>query len=313
MLLWTVFSQILLPILVLVGCGWLLDQRFRLELGGLVKLNIYLFVPAFIFHEVVLSSLHANSALRIMLFTGAIQLGMFLSSAAVGRLRGYPLTQTRSLQLATMFYNSGNFGVPLMALAFPQTGPVLQVFVLLAQNISTFTIGLFLASSSQNPGWRALLPMTRQVSLWAVLCALLARWMEWPVTQWRWLWVPVEYLHRGLVGLALVTLGIQLSKTRVRQNAGPISWALTLRLLAGPLLAAALCSLFHFSGEEAAVLIVSASFPTAINTALLAHEFNADSHFATSTVFYSTLASMVSVTALIALLRHPSLFPTVGL
>ena len=307
MLLWSVFSQILLPILVLVGCGWLIDKCFRLDLGGLVKLNIYLFVPAFIFHEVVLSSLGAQFALRVMLFTGCVLLGMFLLSALIGRLRGYEHPQTRALQLATMFYNSGNFGVPLMALAFPQTGPLLQVFVMLTQNISTFTIGLFLASSAQNTGWRALLPITRQVSLWAVFSALIVRWFELPVTQWRWLWVPVEYLHRGLVGLALVTLGIQLSKTRVRQSVGPISWALTIRLIAGPLLAAGLCWKFGFTGEQAAVLVVSASFPTAINTALLAHEFNADAHFAASSVFYSTLASMISVTALIALLRNPSI------
>jgi hypothetical protein len=30
-----------------------------------------------------------------------------------------------------MFYNSGNYGVPLMTLAFPATGPLLQVFVVL--------------------------------------------------------------------------------------------------------------------------------------------------------------------------------------
>jgi len=30
------------------GLGWLLDRRFRLHLETLVKLNIYLMVPAFI-------------------------------------------------------------------------------------------------------------------------------------------------------------------------------------------------------------------------------------------------------------------------
>jgi malate permease and related proteins len=48
---------------------------------------------------------------------------------------------------------------------------------------------------------------------------------------------------------------------------------------------------------------VSASFPTAVNTALLAHEFNADSQFAAAAVFYSTLLSMLTVTLLIALLH----------
>jgi predicted permease len=103
----------------------------------------------------------------------------------------------------------------------------------------------------------------------------------------------------------LVTLGVQLSQTEVSQSVGRLSWALGLRLLAGPVLAAALCHGFGFYGEEAVVLVLSAAFPTAVNIALLAHEFQADSQFAASVVFYSTLASMVTVPCLIAVLRVP--------
>ncbi|RFC43734.1 MAG: hypothetical protein DVB28_001355 [Verrucomicrobia bacterium] len=307
MLLWKVFSQVLLPILVLVGFGWMLDRRSRLDLNTLIKLNIYVFVPAFIFREVVTSSLGAGFAVRVMGFTACIQAGMFLMSALVSHFCGYERRQARALQLATMFYNSGNYGVPLMTLAFPLTGPLLQVFVLLTQNICTFTVGVFLASSTTktHSGWRTFLPMLRQISLWAVASALVVRWWEVPVSEWRWLWVPVEYLHHALVGVALVTLGAQLSQTRVQQNAGRLSWALGLRLLVGPVLACLLCSRFGFRGEEAVVMVVSSAFPTAVNTALLAHEFQADSQFATAVVFYSTLASMFTVTCLIAVLRVP--------
>jgi predicted permease len=305
MLLWKVFSQVLLPILVLVACGWLLERRVRVDLTTLIKLNIYVLVPAFIFREVVSSSLGAGFAVRVMAFTVTIQLGMFLLSAVVARLSGYERRQARSLQLATMFYNSGNYGVPLMSLAFPATGPVLQVFVVLTQNICTFTVGVFLSSPESEKGWRFLLPMFRQISLWAVLCAVLVRYWEVPVHEWRWLWVPVEYLHHALVGVALVTLGVQLSRVEVNQSFGRLSWALGLRLLAGPALAAGLCHAFGFYGEEAVVLVLSAAFPTAVNIALLAHEFQADSQFAASVVFYSTLASMVTVPCLIAVLRVP--------
>jgi predicted permease len=125
--------------------------------------------------------------------------------------------------------------------------------------------------------------------------------------QWRWLWVPIDYLHSGLVGIALVTLGAQLSQTSARQDASRLSWALGLRLVGGPLLACALVPLFGFRGETAAVMIVSTGFPTAVNTALIAHEFKADAHFAAAAVFYSTMASMISVTFLITLSRLPQI------
>ena len=40
-----VFTQVLLPIVVMFACGWALDRRFRLNLDTIVKLSIHLFVP----------------------------------------------------------------------------------------------------------------------------------------------------------------------------------------------------------------------------------------------------------------------------
>ena len=303
MLLAKVFTQVLLPILVMFGCGWLLDRRARLDLGSLVKLNIYVFVPAFMFVHVVSSDLAGEKAARVIGCTVAVIASMFVLAAIVGRLAGYDRPHIRALQLAAMFYNSANYGIPLMALAFPATGPVLQVFIVLTQNVATFTVGLALATSTHRSGWRAFLPALRQISLWAVAVALLVRWFHLPVQNVRWIWVPLEYFSQGLVAVALVTLGVQLSQTRVAQNFSRLGWALGLRLLVGPLLAVVLVPLFGFRGEDATIMIVSASFPTAVNTALLAHEFNADSQFAAAAVFYSTLVSMLTVTLLIAILH----------
>jgi hypothetical protein len=302
-LIWNVFTQVLLPILVMFGVGWLLDRRCRLDLGTLVKLNIYLFVPAFIFVQIVISDLSAAVAVRVVAFSAAIIFGMFVLSAIVGRLMGYERPQTRALQLATMFYNSGNYGVPLMALAYPGLGAVLQVFIIVAMNVSSFTVGLFLASSAQNTGWRAVLPMLRQVSVWAVAAAFIIRGFDIPIKEVRWLWVPLTYFSDALVAIALVTLGAQISHTERPQHLARLGWALTIRLIGGPLLACALVIPFGFTGETAEIMILSTSFPTAVNTALIAHEFNADSHFAAAAVFASTLLSMITVTALIAILR----------
>ena len=203
-----------------------------------------------------------------------------------------------------MFYNSGNYGIPLMTLAFPGLGPLLQVFIVLTQNISTFTVGLLLASTVAPVGWRTLLPVLRQVSLWAVAAAILTRLFHLPVQSWRWVWTPAGYLHGALVGFALTTLGVQLSQTKVQPRLAHLSWALILRLAGGPLVACALVGVFGFTGEAASIMILSSSFPTAVNVALLAHEFKADSDFAAAAVFYSTLTSMATVTVLVAILPH---------
>ena len=207
-----------------------------------------------------------------------------------------------------MFYNSGNWGIPLMALAFPEVGPVIQVFVLMTMNISTFSIGIFLASAQGNQAdqegiWKRFLPMLRQPSIYAILMALLMRSMGNPLEEVTFIWKPLTYLASSLVAFALITLGVQLSKTRPPRIESRLAWALSIRLLGGPAAAFFLAKIFGFDDAVTAVLIVGAASPAAINTALLAHEFKADSRFAAAAVFYSTLLAGVVVTMLIFFLR----------
>ena len=313
-----VFTQVLLPILIMFGAGWALDRKWKLDLATVVKLNINIFVPAFIFYELTTKQLDKDGAWKAIAYTVSVVAVLFVIAGLVGKWRGYSLAQTRSLQIASGFYNSANYGIPLMHLAFPGPSEALQVFIVLVQNIGNFTVGIFLVSSAKNRGWRAVLPMLRQASVWAVTAALIVRGIHGPVNPeepfdlgWlhvsagamRWLWTPVKYFHDGLVAVALLTLGVQLSKTAARATLPRLGWALTLRLLVGPLIGWGMALLFGFHGELLKTMILSTAFPTAVNTALIAHEFNADTEYATGAVFWSTMFSMVTVTALIVLLK----------
>ncbi|MEO0414978.1 MAG: AEC family transporter [Verrucomicrobiota bacterium] len=300
-----IFLNVCLPLLVMMGVGWGLDRKFSIDLNSLVKLNIYCFVPAFIFHRLASSELAGETAIRVVAFTVCVIASMALGSWLIAKLCGYRREQRTAMQLSTMFYNSGNWGLPLLTLAYPTMGPVLQVFVLATMNISTFTLGLALASadSQKGRGWRRFLPMLRQPSIYAIILGVLVRKFEIPVQEVVFIWKPLSYISAGLVGFALMTLGVQLSKTKPPSLKGPISGALVLRLIGGPVIAAGLTLLFGFRGEMAAILIVGAASPTAVNTALLAHEFGADSRFAAAVVFYSTLFAALIVTLLLALLQ----------
>ncbi len=310
MLILDVFTQVLLPILLMFGAGWALDRRWNLDLATVVKMNINIFVPCFIFYELTTKEVKGRDAWLAIAYTLSVVAVLFIIAGLIAKWRRYSLAQTRSMQIASVFYNSANYGIPLMHLAYPGPAEALQVFIVLVQNIGNFTVGIFLVSSSsgKHRGWRAALPMLRQVSIWAVAIALIIRAVHGPVNPdlsgaMRWLWVPMKYFHDGLVAVALVTLGVQLSKTAARSALPRLGWALALRLLVSPLVGWGIALLFGFKGELLQTMILSTAFPTAVNTALIAHEFKADTEYATGAVFWSTLFSMVTVTALIVVLK----------
>jgi len=305
-----VFVSICLPILVMAAVGWVLDRSFGLDLRTLVKLTINVILPAFMFSRVVASNLSGEMVLKTVLFTAAMIALLFALAELLGRAFGRPKPMRRSWQMAAMFYNSGNYGIPLIALAYPVVGPPIQVFVLLAQNVANFSLGMLLASSGGGrQGWRAWLPALRQAPLWGVAAAFLVRFLEIPVTEWKWVWQPVNYLGDALVGVALVTLGTQLSQTASARPPRDLAVAVPLRLVGGPALALPLVWLFGFEGDVAAALVLGAGVPTAVNVALIAHDLDADHAFLAACVFYTTLCSVVTVSIVATLLR---LFPVFG-
>ena len=307
-----IFRDVCLPIFLLMGFGWGIDRKFTLDLGSLVKLNIYLFVPAFLFVKVVESPDSGTLGVQVTLFSCCVIAAMYFASHVIGRLLGESPGERNAMAMSTMFYNCGNFGIPVTALAFPVLGPGIHVWALMTMNLATFSIGMLIAKAqgaakdekeSKAAKLGHWLSIFKQPSISGILLALLINWTGFDVEGITFVWKPVSFLAEALVAFALVTLGVQLSKTQPPPIKGHLAWALGLRLIGGPLVAAGIAKLFGFTGETAAVLILGASAPTAINTALLAHEFKAEGGFAAAAVFYSTLLSIVTVTIVVAVLK----------
>ena len=299
----SILLTVILPLFVLVGVGWLMDRRFHLHLDSLVKLTIYVFVPAFVFVRVVESTLDSGMASRMVAATLGIIAAMWILSWGAARWRKASPGTTTAMMLANMFYNSGNFGVPAMKLAFGAHAAELQIFVLMTMNITTFTFGTVIATSHhEKVGWKRWQPVFQQPSLYAVIVALALRKLHLHPQSWP-VWEPLRLAADGTIGFMLLALGVQVSKINPPPMAGGLGEIMVIRLLLAPLVAWGIAIAFRFDWETSCVLILGAGAPSAINTAMLAHEFHADARLASAAVFYTTLISVVTVTLLLALLR----------
>src|SRR5207237_6804109 len=121
------------------------------------KLNIYLFVPVYVFEYVSTSPLSWDQMAGIFGITVLQVATLGAIIWAIGRALRISRKTLAAIALAVMFYNSGNYGLPLAQLAYParageHNGAAVQAFVMMAVNLLTFTVGMAIAATAHHGG-----------------------------------------------------------------------------------------------------------------------------------------------------------------
>jgi len=314
-----IFYFIVLPILLLAALGYGLQRSLGLDMPTLKRLNFYFVIPGVIYTSLVQARVTPSAAATVVLFALAMQasLGALTYLAAVARR--VPRDQRNALVMTTIYYNSGNFGLPLQELAFSARGlgawaQSMQVFVMVTQNFTSFTIGVVLAAGGKRRrSWREnLLHIAKLPPVYALLAAVVTIHVRGALGEQagevgHWIapfWKALSYVRGAFIGVALVTLGAQLGTVRRGGNGGesyPVPLSVFLRLLAGPVIGLGLVYAFGLTGSLAQVLVISTASPTAVNCMLLCLEFDNHPDFAARSVLYSTLLCPVTVTLVVFL------------
>jgi predicted permease len=305
--------RVIAPIFLMMGTGWAVQKYFGMDIKSLTRLNFWIFVPALLFVKIVESKISAPDLLIIVLHFVLLFASMFVLSWYSARAIGAGQRLQRALTASTLFYNSGNYGLPVAQLAFAaspvalQFAVAVQAIVMMLQNVTNFSIGLALHAggregTSRRETWTAMwkLPM-----IYTLIAAWIWRWVS-GSTGWK-LPLPLDqalhFFADGLVPIALVTLGAQMATIRSHRISAAMCLSLVLRLAVGPLLSFLFVWLLGIKGALAQSLVVSSSFPTAINSALLAIEYDNEPEFAAAVVFYSTMLSALTVSVVIYLAK----------
>jgi predicted permease len=102
----------------------------------------------------------------------------------------------------------------------------------------------------------------------------------------------------------LVILGIELARVTVDQSHHSVIGIATIaKLIVVPLLSFPLAAIMGMSGVTRSVCIVESSMPTAVMASIVAVEFDAHPKIVTGIIFASTLASIITLTVLLGILK----------
>lgn len=299
-ILWDVIA----PIFALIGLGYIVQKKVGLDLKTLTRLNFWVFVPAFLWVHIFESQLDWGQLRAILLhfavFFPVMGVIAWFSSALIrpgDRLR-------RAMTASVLFYNSGNYGIPVAQLAFPgQALPLqIQAAIVMLQNTSNFSLGLLLIAGGRGGRRRdTLKSMFKLPMIYVLTLAWIMRSLH--LAPPAPLNTALHWLNDGLVPIAVTTLGAQMAGLKVPRFNKPLLMALGLRLVVAPLFGFAVVVGLGLHGTLAQSLTLSTAFPTAVNSALLALEFDNEPEFAAAAVFYSTLVSSVTVSLVIYAMR----------
>ena len=298
-LLFGVFLDVVVPVFGLVALGYVVGPRLKLEARTLSRVAFYLFVPAFVFDVISRTPIDPGSASRmagfVLLSSALFSLLGWLAARALGCSRH----MTAAFIMTATFGNVGNFGLALVNFRLGPEGlaPATIFFVLI--NIVAFGTCVVVAAWARGGGARAILSVFKTPGLVAVIPAALVAWgdVALPATVTR----SVGLLSQAMIPVMLLALGIQLAGATSLKITREEVVATGLRLLAAPALAWATIGWFGITGMDRAAGIIQCGMPVAVLVSIVSIEYDVAPDFVTSTVFFSTLCSLPTLTLLLAI------------
>jgi malate permease and related proteins len=295
------------PLIVLVGVGYLIGRRMPAAPEILAKILLYFLIPIFTFQNILSSSLGGAAYGTIILFSATVFGILYVLARLTSAFRRHDRPMRGAFATTVILYNSANFAIPVIALAFPESQAYavsVQVIVAACQGVAAYTIGAFIAAAGSGPVGHAALKALRIPFLYALLLAVgLQQFGVGPEAMSRVsiLWQPITLIAPAYVPMALMTLGAQMARVRLVRAPVDLGLSLLLRLAVGPLLGLGLVKVMGLDGSLAQVLVIGVAAPTAIASAVVAIEFKNRPDFAASAVVLSTLAAAATVPVVIFL------------
>lgn len=295
-----IFFQIVAPILVLMAVGVFLQRKFTFNLKTMSQLITYCFMPAAVFVSIYETSVNKEVLGQITVFIVLFIGSQMLLSSLLAKVMGLNKLEGAVFKNSVVLINSGNYGIPVAQMIFvtQPIGVAIQVILVIFQNMTTYTYGLYNLISSTKSGMAIVRDFLKMPIVHALILGAILNMLNVPIPQM--IRIPLDYIAGGFVAVALLILGMQLSQIEVRTMFNKlIVVSCFTRLVLGPVIALGIIYMLGLDGVVAQSLLIASAFPTSRNSSSLALEYDIESDAAAQTVLFSTVVSCITVTFVI--------------
>lgn len=299
-----VFYQVF-SLFLIMGAGWAFARRGYLEkeaTRGISNLILKLTLPCLIVGS--LQKPFSPDLLSVSLFTLAVATAFYLGimglSVLAVRVMRTPPRQRGALAFSLSFSNCAFIGFPVVSSILGEDALFITSIHNVLFNILAFSAGVVMMQGESGTVSRKSVPLSRVFNLNVIATLVGFALFLGSVTIPSLLLVPLTALGSLTTPLAMIVTGAMLARTPMRAAFG--DWRVfataALRLAAWPLLAWVALRAAGVSGQLGAITVIVAGMPAASNTGIIAEVYGGDTETASSSVFLSTLFSVVSIPVL---------------
>lgn len=295
-----IFFNNVLPVFVLVVIGYFASGRLGLEARTMTRYAYFVLVPAFVFNLMSNATVDPRQAVQMIIFIFAVHVGVALLAFGVARALRRAPEMVGAYVVIAVFGNVGNFGLPIIEFRLGPEALIPATLYFLAITVIAFVIAVAAANWHRGGSLGAALAVFKTPALLALPPALLVNWsgIELPLFVAR----STGLLAEAMIPTMLVTLGVQLANTAQIRFSPDVWIASAVRLAGGPLLAMLLVIPFGLDGLARGAGILQAGMPAAVLASIISIEHKLLPDFVTTTVLFSTVVSLITLTILLALI-----------
>ena len=293
-----VFVNILLPIFVIIVLGILFEKVKGPDFKSVSDLTLFFFTPCLIFAGLLKG--HAEMAAflpKAVAFMVALTLIFWGFSLVGGRLMGLDGRRQSAFSLTTIMMNTGNYGLPLVLLAYGPEGLSYGVIILVLFTFPLGTLAIYIASRGRDNAAKALLEMFKVPLFHSIILATVWRVFSLPMPEI--IFKAIDMVGQAAIPGLLMLLGMQLARTKIKGDLLPIFSSSFLRLIISPFIAVLLCAILDIQGLPRNVLILQTSTPAAIIPLLYAINYDTHPEMVAGTILVSTILSALTLTGVL--------------
>jgi hypothetical protein len=286
--------EVVLPTFIVILIGYIVGKFTRLSAGPLVDISLFVGIPALVVVSLINKEIVLVDAAKVWAASFTIQVGCLVVAWLVFRA----LRQKHSgLYVAIALMNTVNIPFPIIYLAYGAEGLAAATLFYIPNLLLLYTLGVYIMAGR---GWRdSAKEVFRLPAVYAAAVGLALNFLDVEVPA---LAVnTLEFIALMAIPLVLITLGHNLS--RVKMASFPTTLlASFLRIGVGLGIGLLVVELLDITGVFRSVVVLDAAMPAAATTALLAARYNNEAELVSSVVLVTTVASLVVIPFLLAVL-----------